>query len=138
MEAGKQELFLRVPTRPSDSLSPVSTNQTQPQSRSRSQSRACASLHSTRSYVDAHGTYFTEGEPRTADEQGDLEKPPESHFEVGWNGPDDPDNPKNMPTVKKWLVVITLAFGSLCVTCTSSLYTITYGESSGVRCLCKY
>lgn len=125
--AEKKEMFLDVPGRSSPALSPVSTNQ----SRHRSQSQTCLSLHSTRSYVDGHGTYFTEPEHSSnlKGDEVDIENSQEKTFEVGWDGPDDPMNPKNMPTFKKWLVVVALAFGSLCVTCTSSLYTITYGKS---------
>jgi uncharacterized membrane protein YjjB (DUF3815 family) len=57
---------------------------------------------------------------------------------VGWDGADDPMNPKNMATARKWMVVVTLAFGSLCVTCTSSLYTITYGKPSVVWSIGKH
>ena len=128
---GRKELFLDVPARHTASLRPVSTNQSQLKTRTRSQSRPGASLYSTRSSVDAHGNYFKEREPEIpVDSQAkvDVEKSPEKAFEVDWDGPDDPMNPKNMATARKWLVVVTLAFGSLCVTCTSSLYTITYGE----------
>ncbi|ETI19259.1 hypothetical protein G647_09091 [Cladophialophora carrionii CBS 160.54] len=129
-DAEKKEMFLAVPNGRPTSLSPVSTNQSQPRSRSRSQSRPRGSLHSTRSYVDGHGTYFTEpeAEPAPKDQHLDVENSPEKDFEVGWDGPDDPMNPKNMTPTRKWLVVVTLAFGSLCVTCTSSLYTITYEQ----------
>ena len=128
--ADNKERFLGVPDRYSNSLTPMSTNQSVTQTRSRSQSRPGASLRSTRSYVDAHGTYFTEREPPAADDSQDVKKPLEKTFEVDWDGPDDPMNPRNMSSLRKWLVVITLAFGSLCVTCTSSLYTVTYGKSS--------
>ncbi|EXJ93232.1 hypothetical protein A1O3_01789 [Capronia epimyces CBS 606.96] len=107
----------KFPTR----LTPVSSRR----------SEAAVSLHSTRSYVDGHSTYVAEADqdggengPQAVDVQGSATKA----SEVGWDGPDDPMNPKNMGTGKKWLVVITLAFGSLCVTCTSSLYTTTYAK----------
>ena len=118
----KKEVHLGPPAAHTASLTPVSSRA----------SRPAPSLYSTRSYVDAHGTYFSEPEQDDVPEgekdveiQGDGGKA----FEVGWDGPDDPMNPKNMKKTKKWLVVMTLAFGSLCVTCTSSLYTTTYGES---------
>jgi multidrug resistance protein len=63
----------------------------------------------------------------------DLEAPPEKptssdekQFLVDWDGPDDPMNPKNKTTARKWVIVIIIAFGSYCVTNTSSLYTTTY------------
>ncbi len=130
-DAAKKDAFLNVPSQPPASLSLVSTNQSRSTARSRSQSRPRPSLYTTRSYVDAHGTYFTERQPETPVKEKsdvDVEKSPEKNFEVDWDGPDDPLNPRNMGTGRKWLVVIILAFGSLCVTCTSSLYTITYTQ----------
>ncbi|KIW80330.1 hypothetical protein AYO21_01232 [Fonsecaea monophora] len=119
-EAEKKEILLDVPRQYPASLTPVSTNRSQPR----------PSIHSGRSYVDGHSTFFSDREPGDEPEQPqevDVENPSKT-FEVGWDGPDDPMNPKNMHPGKKWLVVITLAFGSLCVTCTSSLYTITYEQ----------
>jgi multidrug resistance protein len=37
-------------------------------------------------------------------------------------------NPRNMHPARKWLVTFTMAFCSMCVTCTSSLYTLTYTQ----------
>jgi hypothetical protein len=126
----KQEKFLPIPDASSPSLTPVSTRHSRLQARTRSRSRPRTSLHSSRSYVDGHSTYFTEPAPGPEDvEKGEKE------FEVTWDGPDDSMNPKNMATWRKWSVVVILAFGSLCVTCTSSLYTLTYGKfdpSSGL------
>lgn len=103
-----------------DFLTPVFTNCSQ----------GSSSLRPTRSCVDGHG-YFSEQEPEDGTDapqdvgvQGSREK----SFEVGWDGAGDPMNPKNMRFARKWMIVIVLAFGSLCVTCTSSLYTITYGK----------
>lgn len=95
------------------------------------QSRDSNALHPTRSYVDGHGTYC--GDKSHDDLPGgaqevDLEGADEKAFEVRWDGPDDPLHPRNIHKARKWLVVIILAFGALCVTCTSSLYTTTYGK----------
>ncbi|KAI1411776.1 putative bicyclomycin resistance protein [Hypoxylon sp. FL1857] len=49
-------------------------------------------------------------------------------FEVSWDGDDDPLNPRRISNVRKWLMVITVGMGSLCVTCTSSIYASTYGQ----------
>lgn len=49
-------------------------------------------------------------------------------YEVGWDGDDDPLNPRNMHTARKWLITFTMAICSMCVTCTSSLYTMTYNQ----------
>ncbi|KAI0131191.1 MFS general substrate transporter [Daldinia grandis] len=57
--------------------------------------------------------------------QRQIEKDP---FEVSWDGDDDPMCPRSMTTARKWLTVITVGMGSLCVTCTSSIYASTYGQ----------
>lgn len=36
-------------------------------------------------------------------------------FEVAWDGDNDPSCPRSMSIVRKWLVVITVGMGSLCV-----------------------
>ncbi|KAJ5368270.1 drug/proton antiporter YHK8, partial [Penicillium cataractarum] len=48
-------------------------------------------------------------------------------YTVGWDV-DDPLNPRNMSKARRWLIVIIVSLGSLCVTCTSSMYTTTYGQ----------
>lgn len=35
--------------------------------------------------------------------------------EVTFDGPDDPDDPLNFPTLRKWLIVVTIASTSTCV-----------------------
>ena len=90
------------------------------------------SLHPTRSCYDGHSYHRDQeadadnGSPPEVDGQGSSEK---SFMVTGFDGPDDPMNPKNMSVARKWLIVMTIALGSLCVTCTSSLYTITYGKN---------
>ncbi|KAG9233193.1 major facilitator superfamily domain-containing protein [Amylocarpus encephaloides] len=50
-------------------------------------------------------------------------------FEVRWDGGEsDPMNPRSMTKARKWLVVIIVSLSSLCVTCTSSIYTSTYNQ----------
>ncbi|KAI2620156.1 MFS general substrate transporter [Hypomontagnella submonticulosa] len=49
-------------------------------------------------------------------------------FEVVWDGDDDPLCPRSMSLARKWLVVVTVGMGSLCVTCTSSIYASTYQQ----------
>ncbi|PYH28764.1 MFS transporter [Aspergillus neoniger CBS 115656] len=48
-------------------------------------------------------------------------------FVVSWDD-NDPMNPRNFNTVRRWLIVIICSAGSLCVTCTSSMYTVTYDQ----------
>lgn len=45
-----------------------------------------------------------------------------------WDGEGDAMNPRNFGTAKKWLVVLVVSAGSTCVTCTSSMYTLTYEQ----------
>ena len=49
-------------------------------------------------------------------------------FEVKFSGDDDPRSPKSLPTLRKWIIVLIVASTSLCVACTSSLYTGTYEQ----------
>lgn len=51
-----------------------------------------------------------------------------SHFEVKFTGDDDPRSPKSMSTLHKWIIVLIISSTSLCVACTSSLYTGTYAQ----------
>ncbi|KAI1388399.1 putative bicyclomycin resistance protein [Hypoxylon trugodes] len=67
---------------------------------------------------DATDDTLTPAQPQT-------EKDP---FEVAWDGDDDLMNPRSMNIIRKWLVVITVCMGSLCVTCTSSIYASTYNQ----------
>ncbi|KAJ5179913.1 hypothetical protein N7492_003123 [Penicillium capsulatum] len=46
---------------------------------------------------------------------------------VGWDEM-DPMNPRNMSTARRWLIVVIVSLGSVCVTCTSSMYTTTYSQ----------
>ncbi|KAJ5230394.1 hypothetical protein N7489_011102 [Penicillium chrysogenum] len=48
-------------------------------------------------------------------------------YTVGWED-NDPMNPRNMSKARRWLVVIIVSMGSLCVTCASSMYTTTYDQ----------
>jgi hypothetical protein len=41
---------------------------------------------------------------------------------VGFDGDDDPWDPKNFPIWKKWAVLFAVAHGAVIVTCASSLY----------------
>lgn len=84
-----------------------------------------ASLYPVYSNVEGHSYYSA---PEDDDFDSDEPRVAENEFGVGWDGPDDPMSPKNMKTSRKWLVVITLAVGSVCVTCTSSLYTTVYTQ----------
>ncbi|KAF1348213.1 major facilitator superfamily domain-containing protein [Delphinella strobiligena] len=49
-------------------------------------------------------------------------------FEVSFTGDDDSRSPRSLPTLRKWLIVSIVSATSLCVACTSSLYTSTYTQ----------
>ncbi|KAI1196153.1 major facilitator superfamily domain-containing protein [Nemania serpens] len=49
-------------------------------------------------------------------------------FEVSFDGDDDPFNPRSMNQARKWILLVVVCFGSLCVTCISSIYSATYGQ----------
>ena len=42
---------------------------------------------------------------------------------VVWDGPDDPENPQNMPLWRKWVITMALAFTALWVTFASSVFS---------------
>ncbi|KAH7381318.1 major facilitator superfamily domain-containing protein [Phaeosphaeria sp. MPI-PUGE-AT-0046c] len=52
----------------------------------------------------------------------------EQPFLVAWDGDADPENPRSMSKLRRWGIVLICAASSLCVTCTSSLYTSTYSQ----------
>lgn len=65
----------------------------------------------------------------------DVEKAPQQgkdeagpSFEVKFSGDEDPRSPKSLSTLCKWIIVFILSSTSLCVACTSSLYTGTYAR----------
>lgn len=120
----KKQSHDAAPSPPSEMLTRVVTNRTQ--------QPGGASLRPTRSYTDGH-SYVKEPKAEDDTEGGqDVEQQGlelrEKAFQVGWDGAGDPMNSKNMKPGRKWMIVFVLAFGALCVTCTSSLYTITYGQ----------
>ena len=86
-----------------------------------------SSLHRSKSYGDGHG-YTAFGEDEEAPKKIENGEDPEKEFEVQWDGDQDPMNPRNMSNGRKWIVVAIVSAGSTCVTCTSSMYTSTYGQ----------
>ncbi|KAL4896269.1 major facilitator superfamily domain-containing protein [Aspergillus ambiguus] len=67
--------------------------------------------------VDEEAAETVSGAGRTAEDQ----------FLVGWEEK-DPLCPRNFHTLRRWLIVVICSTGSLCVTCTSSMYTVTYDQ----------
>ncbi|EEH11407.1 conserved hypothetical protein [Histoplasma capsulatum G186AR] len=67
-------------------------------------------------------------EPEDDEKAEEVSTAPGAEYTVKWDGHDDPDNPRNMKLARKWAAIAVLAVGSVCVTCASSLYTMTYAQ----------
>ncbi|KAE8144642.1 major facilitator superfamily domain-containing protein [Aspergillus avenaceus] len=68
-----------------------------------------------------------EEDPENAPREEAREMDGSSAFIVNWDE-NDPMNPRNFNILRRWMVVIICSLGSLCVTCTSSMYTVTYDQ----------
>lgn len=70
----------------------------------------------------------------TFKDDGDTEKDaengedPNKDFEVRFDGDSDPLNPRSFSKTRKWIIVAIVSAGSTCVTCASSMYTLTYSQ----------
>ena len=60
--------------------------------------------------------------------QQNKEEDADPSFEVKFSGDEDPRSPKSLSTLRKWIIVLIVSSTSLCVACTSSLYTGTYEQ----------
>ncbi|KAE8445120.1 hypothetical protein EG329_013722 [Mollisiaceae sp. DMI_Dod_QoI] len=118
---------------PNKEWAPISGAPSNANSRSNSRARggsmslrSVSRIRSNNGYgCDDHDDDTEQGEMGDA-EGGVAEKDP---FEVRWeNGDQDPMCPRSMSLARKWLVVIIVSASSLCVTCTSSIYTSTYAQ----------
>lgn len=49
---------------------------------------------------------------------------------ISWNGPDDPQNPQNMPQWKKWVITWLLSFLNVWVTFSSTIFASAVGPTS--------
>ncbi|KAF2269604.1 MFS general substrate transporter [Lojkania enalia] len=89
------------------------------------QTRSLRSVHSHKSYAGGDGyTCFTENDEPPSIPNGDTA----DRYLVTWDGDADPMNPRGITLLRRWIIVLIVSTSSLCVTCTSSLYTITYGQ----------
>ncbi|KAL1955367.1 hypothetical protein VTO42DRAFT_8649 [Malbranchea cinnamomea] len=84
--------------------------------------RACSMSDGYSHHAVDHGAL------QESSKEEDSELGPVEEFVVRWNGPNDPGNPRNMHIARKWAIVLILSLGAICVTCTSSMYTMTYGQ----------
>lgn len=60
---------------------------------------------------DDHGS----NQEKQAQESPVDEAHEEGKFVVGWDGDTDPMNPRNMPKIRKWIIIAIMASGALCV-----------------------
>jgi len=73
-------------------------------------------VHSHRSYAAGDGyTYINEDEERPKIPSGDIAADAEKQFEVTWDSDDDPMNPRSMPKLRRWLIVLVVSASSVCV-----------------------
>jgi hypothetical protein len=86
-----------------------------------------ASMRKSRSSDDGYGFTSMGGEEEMSKRE-DEEQAPEKQFEVQWDGDNDPMNPRCTSKARKWMIVGIVSAGSTCVTCTSSMYTLTYSQ----------
>ena len=74
--------------------------------------------------VSAHQEQIQDDDPKNSvapptlrqlsnDKEGETAMHPDPSFEVGWEGPDDPDNPLNWSSWYKGLVIASLSWGTL-------------------------
>ena len=86
-----------------------------------------ARIQRSRSYGNGYGcTTFHDDEENSADTEKGPD--PNKQFEVRFNGDSDPMNPRSFSKVRKWTIVVIVSAGSTCVTCASSMYTLTYAQ----------
>ncbi|OJD13984.1 hypothetical protein AJ78_05621 [Emergomyces pasteurianus Ep9510] len=101
-------------------------------SASRASSRGSYSISRVYSLSDEYTHHAVNNDSlQEREEEKKAEEGPtgeEGEFIVTWDGPLDPDNPRNAKLARKWVAVLVLSVGSLCVTCTASLYTMTYAQ----------
>lgn len=86
-----------------------------------------ANIQRSRSYGNGYGcTTFNDDEESSQDvEKGQS---PDKQYEVRFEGDSDPMNPRSFSRIRKWAIVIIVSAGSTCVTCASSMYSLTYSQ----------
>ncbi|KAF4632729.1 hypothetical protein G7Y89_g5400 [Cudoniella acicularis] len=104
---------------------PISRNKSHPQNIALSR-RSISRTRSNNGYGCDENNSGEDEEVVDVEAAGESTKDP---FEVRWDGGDnDPMNPRSMSMARRWLIVLIVSASSLCVTCTSSVYTFTYSQ----------
>ncbi|KAE8138709.1 major facilitator superfamily domain-containing protein [Aspergillus pseudotamarii] len=94
-------------------------------------SSASATCHHSNSRSSWGSEQFSQdkcGQYPDARVEGTLPREDHGPYEVSFDGDQDPMCPRSMPLVRKWVIVLIVCTGTLCVTCTSSIYTTTYTQ----------
>ena len=82
-----------------------------------------------RSHSSTHGHGLADlKEDEEAVRKDEDEEDEQKRYEVQWEGDHDPMNPRCMSHGRKWIIVLIVSAGSTCVTCASSMYTLTYAQ----------
>ncbi|KAH6615398.1 major facilitator superfamily domain-containing protein [Boeremia exigua] len=84
--------------------------------------------HHSRAEADGHTSFDTEPSPITPNISNADGMVAEEPYLVTWDGNADPENPRTMKKLWRWIIVLICSASSLCVTCTSSLYASTYSQ----------
>ena len=88
-----------------------------------------AKLQRSRSCGNGYGcTTFNDDDDDETANDAEKGQTPNKQFEVRFDGDSDPSNPRSFSKTRKWLIVAIVSAGSTCVTCASSMYTLTYGQ----------
>ncbi|KAB8222991.1 major facilitator superfamily domain-containing protein [Aspergillus novoparasiticus] len=94
-------------------------------------SSASATYHHSNSRSSWGSEQFSQdkyGEYPATRVEGTLPRADHGPYEVSFDGDQDPMCPRSMSSVRKWVIVLIVCTGTLCVTCTSSIYTTTYTQ----------
>ncbi|KAF1936254.1 MFS general substrate transporter [Clathrospora elynae] len=96
------------------------------QNRRSQDGRSLKTIKSHHSRAGGDGYTIHHAEPKN--HGPNKSKPGEEPYLVTWDGDADAENPRSMTNLRRWAIVLICASSSLCVTCTSSLYTSTYSQ----------
>lgn len=90
--------------------------------------RSRQSARSQRSFGghDGYSVYDDHEKQQSDTEQGSPDRNKE--FEVKFDGPTDPMNPRSRKKAHKWFINLILSCGSLCTTCAAAIYTQSYAQ----------
>ena len=114
-----------VPVRTADGVSEYSPDQSL--KFERTSDGHSVPLNRSYSAGSKHETTAT-GENGKSGQKNEDEQDEEKRFEVQWEGNHDPMSPRCMSKRRKWMIVLLVSAGSTCVTCASSMYTLTYAQ----------